>query len=175
MSINVERGFNLRHATWRWRCPIDMELPKVNNHRTPRTVSMNFPFRHQTHMNEIAQCATNGLALSLGLEPDGHKKSWKKGVRKQIHACCMKKNYDSLTRLSQHQDKWQKCRKDVLRHSWRATGVGVKKLNLFPVSRVAFCSCLCSPATCSTRDSAPHMMHDDFTRGFHFCREQVRR
>ena len=40
-----------------------------------------------------------------------------KRLRKQIHACCMNRNYDSLTQHSQHQDKWQKWRKDVLRHT----------------------------------------------------------
>ena len=64
------------------------------------------------------------------------------------------------------------CGSSVQNGSWRATGVCVNKLNLFPVSLVAFSSCLCSPATCYTRDSAPHMMHDDCTWGFNFCWEQ---
>ena len=28
VRVDVESGFNLRHATWRWRDPIEMELPK---------------------------------------------------------------------------------------------------------------------------------------------------
>ena len=34
----------------------------------------------------------------------------------------MNKNYDSLTQHSQHQDKWQKWRKDVLRHTHHDPG-----------------------------------------------------
>ena len=37
-------------------------------------------------------------------------------MRWQVHACCMTRNHDSLTRLSQHQYKWQKWWKDVIRH-----------------------------------------------------------
>ena len=40
-------------------------------------------------------------------------KKVKKGVREQIHARCMNKNFDSLNRLSQHQDKWQKWRNET--------------------------------------------------------------
>ena len=44
-------------------------------------------------------------------------KRTKKECAGKVHACCMKKNYDSLTCVSQQQDKCQKWRKDVLRHT----------------------------------------------------------
>ena len=37
VRVDVKSDFNLRHATWRWRYPIEMELPKqivVPSHRT---------------------------------------------------------------------------------------------------------------------------------------------
>ena len=51
-------------------------------------------------MNEFTQCANK----MFGLEPSGHKKD-KKGVRCQVHACCMRRNCDSLTRLSQQTEQ----------------------------------------------------------------------
>ena len=36
------------------------------------------------------------------------------GVRTKGHACCVERNYVSLTCVSQHRDKWQKC---TLSHS----------------------------------------------------------
>ena len=37
VRVNVESDFNLRHATWRWRDPIEIELAKqivILSHRT---------------------------------------------------------------------------------------------------------------------------------------------
>ena len=44
-------------------------------------------------------------------------KKYKQGefLRKSL-ASCMQRNSDSFTRVSRHQDKWQKWLKDVLRH-----------------------------------------------------------
>ena len=59
---------------------------------------------------------TDTLAPSLKLErvsllSQNGNEDIEKRVRKQIHACCMNRNRDSLTQHSRHQDKWQKWRK----------------------------------------------------------------
>ena len=63
-------------------------------------------------MNENTQCALTSLTLGQTARKKRIKGSALKG-----HACGTKRNHDSLTHLLQQQDKWQKCGKDVLRHT----------------------------------------------------------